>query len=89
MVEPVIVAEGHTYERAAMQHWLHHLPAHPGPAVPPWPCCPTPARPPISSSRMPLQVSAKVHRFSMTAMGTGHDTQAAVADLAALDCRTG
>ncbi len=29
MVEPVIAADGHTYERAAMQHWLHHHPTSP------------------------------------------------------------
>jgi len=29
MVEPVIAADGHTYERAAMQHWLQHHPTSP------------------------------------------------------------
>lgn len=24
MVDPVIAADGHTYERAALQDWLHH-----------------------------------------------------------------
>ena len=24
MVDPVIAADGHTYERAAFQNWLHH-----------------------------------------------------------------
>ncbi|KAL0048081.1 hypothetical protein WJX82_007291 [Trebouxia sp. C0006] len=32
MVEPVIAADGHTYERAAMQHWLQHHPTSPKPA---------------------------------------------------------
>ena len=36
-----------------------------------------------------MQVSAKVHRCSMTAVGTGRATQAALADLAAVDCKTG
>ena len=34
-----------------------------------------------------MQVSAKVHRCSMTAVKTGHGSQAAVADLAAIDCK--
>jgi hypothetical protein len=55
----------------------------------PRPCCPTPVWSPTSSSRVPLQISAKVHRFCVTAMGTGHVSQAAVADLAAVDCKTG
>ena len=29
MVEPVIAADEHTYERAAMQHWLQHHPTSP------------------------------------------------------------
>ncbi len=28
-MEPVIAADGHTYERAAMQHWLQHHPTSP------------------------------------------------------------
>ena len=29
MMEPVVAADGHTYERAAMQHWLQHPPTSP------------------------------------------------------------
>jgi hypothetical protein len=60
-----------------------HLPGHPGPAAPPPPA----AQPPHQECHcksVPRYIS-----LAMTAMGTGHGTQAAVADLAAVDCKTG
>ncbi len=55
----------------------------------PRPCCPTPVWSPTSSSKGPLQVSVKVQIFSVTVMGTGRDSQAALVDSAAIHCKTG
>lgn len=34
MMDPVIAADGHTYERAALQDWLHHSAMSPVDQVP-------------------------------------------------------
>ncbi|KAL0047908.1 hypothetical protein WJX82_003007 [Trebouxia sp. C0006] len=57
MVEPVIAADGHTYERAAMQDWLQYYPT---------------SR--VTQALLPH---------------TRQGTQATVADLPAIDCKTG
>ncbi|KAL0048104.1 hypothetical protein WJX82_007753 [Trebouxia sp. C0006] len=77
MVEPVIAADGHTYERAAMQHWLQHHPTSPV----------TQAL--LPHTRLVPNLLIKATTGAAIAMQRrAHKQKAAMADLAAVDCKT-